>query len=87
MLEAGVDAIVANLKHADPRLRDHILRSHTDAVEVGRLATAAGVAALALNHFVPDGMPGFGDRDWTGAVRSGWSGPLHLGRDGMRIDL
>ena len=87
MLEAGVDAVIANLKHADPRLRDHILRSHTAAEEVGRLANAAGVKALALNHFVPDGMPGFEEDDWTRAVRTAWSGPLHIGRDGMRIDL
>lgn len=87
MLTDGVDAVIRNLDHPDPRLREHILRSHTAAEEVGALATRAGVEVLALNHFVPDGMPGFTEADWKAAVRTEWSGPLHIGRDGMRIDL
>ncbi|KIT14551.1 MBL fold metallo-hydrolase [Jannaschia aquimarina] len=87
MLSGGVDLLIERLSHADPRLRDHILRSHTEAGEVGRLAHRAGVKALALNHFVPDGLPGTGPEAWTEAVRAHWDGPLFLGRDGLRIDL
>ncbi|MDX8347874.1 MBL fold metallo-hydrolase [Cognatiyoonia sp. IB215446] len=85
MLRNGVDALCARMTNGDARLRQHILRSHTDAVDVGRIARDAGVKQLALNHFVPDGDPDFTDADWETAVRAHWSGPLHLGKDGMRI--
>jgi ribonuclease BN (tRNA processing enzyme) len=87
MLTHGVDALMARMTNGDERLRTHILRSHTDAEEAGRIATEAGVKHLALNHFVPDGIPGFTETDWETAVRQTWSGPLTLGRDGMRIEV
>lgn len=87
MLTHGVDALMARMTNGDERLRTHILRSHTDAEDAGRIATEAGVKHLALNHFVPDGIPGFTESHWKDAARRTWSGPLSLGRDGMRIDL
>lgn len=87
MLEAGVDAVVAKAANGDERLRAHILRSHTSAQDAGRIAASAGVARLALNHFVPDGLPGFTERHWQKAVRTTWTGDLILGRDGLRIEL
>jgi ribonuclease BN (tRNA processing enzyme) len=87
MLATGVDALMATLPHAAPALRAHILRSHTEAADAARLATAARVGALAVTHFVPDGLPGFGPDRYEAALRAGWDGPLHLGRDGMRIAL
>jgi ribonuclease BN (tRNA processing enzyme) len=87
MLTHGVDALMARMTNGDERLRTHILRSHTDAAEAGRIATEAGVGHLALNHFVPDGIPGFTETDWETAVRQTWSGPLTLGRDGTRIEV
>jgi len=87
MLTHGVDALMARMTNGDDRLRTHILRSHTDAEDAGRIATEAGVKHLALNHFVPDGIPGFSESHWEEAVRRTWAGPLTLGRDGVRIDL
>ena len=87
MLRDGVEALCARMTNGDGRLRDHILRSHTDAADVGRIAADAGVKQLALNHFVPDGDPDFTDAHWTAAVRKHWSGPLYLGKDGMVISL
>ena len=87
MLRDGVEALCARMTNGDARLRSHILNSHTDAVDVGRIAADAGVGQLALNHFVPDGDPDFTDADWTAQVREHWSGPLHLGKDGMIITL
>ena len=87
MLTEGVDAVIATTPTGDARLKTHILRSHSPAEDVGRLATQAGVAQLALNHFVPDGLPAFGEAVWEAAVRRTWTGPLHLGRDGMVIAL
>lgn len=87
MLTAAVDDLVARVGNGDDRLRRHILGSHTSAEDAGRLATEAGVAHLALNHFVPDGIPNCTEADWTAAVRRTWSGPLTIGRDGHRIEL
>ena len=87
MLRDGVDSLVARVANGDDRLRQHILRSHTPAEDVGRVAAEACVAHLALNHFVPDGLPEFAAADWTTAVRKTWDGKLTIGTDGLRIDL
>lgn len=87
MLVAGVEAVVNRIPNGDERLLTHILRSHTAAHDVGRIASAAGVGALALNHFVPDGDPDYSDADWEREVRRTWEGPLHIARDGMVIDF
>lgn len=85
MLHDGVLALCARMTNGDERLLTHILRSHTDAHDVGRIAKDAGVKQLALNHFVPDGDPDFTDAHWEKSVRTHWAGPLHLGKDGMVI--
>jgi hypothetical protein len=45
------------------------------------------VRALALHHLIPSDDPAFGPVDWHRAVAPHWAGPLHLGRDGLRITL
>ncbi|MFK7943187.1 MAG: MBL fold metallo-hydrolase [Paracoccaceae bacterium] len=87
MLVPGVHALCDRMPNGDERLRRHILRSHTSAEDVGRIATAAGVRQLALNHFVPDGDPDFPPEAYAAATRLEWYGPLHLGRDGLSIPL
>lgn len=85
MLQEGVEALCARMTNGDERLRNHILRSHTDAADVGRIARDAGIKQLALNHMVPDGDPDFTDAHWEAQVRKHWDGPLLLGKDGMVI--
>lgn len=87
ILPPAVDALVARVGNGDDRLKQHILRSHLPAAEAGRLASRAGVGALALHHLIPADDPAFDDSDWVAAVRETWTGPLHIGRDGLRIDL
>lgn len=87
MLPAGIDEVIRRTPTGDDRLRQHILRSHTDATQVGRLAKAANVGALVLTHLVPQGLPGTGPKDWEAAIRQHWDGPLKLAEDGMRFDL
>lgn len=87
MLRDGVEALCRRMTNGDERLRTHILRSHTDAVDVGRIAQDASVKTLAINHMVPDGDPEFTDQHWIDAVRTHWDGPLLLGQDGMKITL
>jgi ribonuclease BN (tRNA processing enzyme) len=87
MLEEAVDALVARVGNTDGRLKRHLLRSHSLAPEVGRIAKAAGVRALALNHLIPADDPAFTPAHWEAAVRRHWGGPLHVGSDGLRIAL
>ena len=87
MLTAGVDALIAATPNGDERLRTHILRSHTDARDAGRIAERAGAKRLALYHLVPDGLPGFSPEDWGAAAATTYRGQLHVGRDGLRIAL
>lgn len=87
MLRGGVEALVARMTNGDDRLRTHILRSHTDAADVGRIARDAGVGALVLTHRVPDSDPDFPDATWAAEVRRHWDGPLHFGKDGLQLTL
>ena len=87
MLSEGIDLIMTRLGHEDPKLKNHLLQSHTLAENVGLIAKCAKVKCLALNHFVPDGFAEFNDEGWLKAVRRHWSGKTILGRDGIRIPL
>ena len=64
----------------------HILASHTDAADAGRVAAAAGVATLVLSHYVPtegEGAPT--DEQWLAAARRHFKGRVLLGRDLMEV--
>ena len=87
ILEEGLEALVARVGNGDERLKRHILRAHTPASDAARIADAAGVGALALSHLIPADDPGFTEAHWEAEARRHWSGPLHIGRDGMRIGL
>jgi ribonuclease BN (tRNA processing enzyme) len=64
----------------------HILASHTDATDVGRVAAAAGVGTLVLSHFVPTEGPGTPtDDEWLAAVRRHFKGTVVLGKDLMEV--
>ncbi len=82
----GVDALVARVKNGS-RLREHLLASHTLAEDVGRIATLAGVKQLALHHLVPADDPDITEQHWRTAVANTFTGPLHVGRDGMVIPV
>ncbi|MGR3484350.1 MAG: MBL fold metallo-hydrolase [Paracoccaceae bacterium] len=87
MLEAAIPALVARVGNGDDRLERHLRRAHTAAADAGRIAAAAGVGALALNHLLPADDPDYGPQDWAREVRKTWNGPLHVGTDGLRIEL
>jgi len=87
MLEPALPALMARIGNGDDRLMHHWLRSHTTAADAARTATSAGVRALALHHLIPSDDPAFGLSDWDENVRPHWKGALHVGRDGLRIDL
>jgi ribonuclease BN (tRNA processing enzyme) len=83
----GVDRLVARVGNGDDRLKRHLLASHTPAADAGRIAAMAGAGALALNHMVPIDDPLIKPADWEAEVRRTFAGRLHVGDDGMRIDL
>ena len=64
----------------------HILASHTDPVDVGRVAAAAGVRMVVLSHYVPTEGPGAPtDEEWIAAVRRHFRGKVVAGKDLMEI--
>lgn len=64
----------------------HILASHTDAPDVGRVAAAAGVGLLVLSHYVPTEGPGAPtDEEWVAGVRKHFKGKVVVGHDLMEI--
>lgn len=87
MLEAALPALFARIGNGDERLHEHWMRSHTLAQDAGRIAAAARVKALALNHLIPSDDPEYGVSHWQDAVASTWGGTLYVGHDGMTIDL
>lgn len=87
MLLDGVDRLVAKTGNG-ARLKAHLLASHTTTDELARLATAAEVKHLALNHLVPADDPLITPETWENAIRdAGYRGALSVGRDGMRISV
>jgi len=69
-----------------PAVVRHIVASHTEAVEVGRVAAQAGVKTLVLSHFVPtegEGTPT--DEEWLAAARTEFKGEVVLGSDLLEI--
>lgn len=85
MLGEALPALLARIGNGDDRLMQHWLRAHTLAADAGRIATAAGVGALALHHLIPSDDPAFGPAQWHESLRPHWSGPFHLGHDGLKI--
>lgn len=86
LLPEGVETIIAKTGLGD-KLRNHLYASHTKAEDVGRIAAAAGVGCLALNHMVPADDPLIGRQDWLSQVARVWNGKVLVGLDGMEIVL
>jgi len=87
MLAEGLAALQKRIGNGDDRLMKHWLRAHTLAEDVARTAKTARVKALALHHLIPSDDAAFGPADWHRAAAPHWTGPLHVGHDGMRIYL
>lgn len=68
-------------------LLEHLKAAHTLAEDVGRIAKAAGVKQLVLNHFVPADDKSITDEVWTKAVRTAYDGPVIVGHDLLEIPL
>lgn len=80
----ALDPLIANESNA-PRLRQHLLDSHTTSEQVGKVATQAGVRTLVLTHFVPGGVPTVPEETWLAAVRPHFAGRIVVGHDLLEI--
>jgi ribonuclease BN (tRNA processing enzyme) len=63
-----------------PKLREHLLKSHSTTEQVGMVAAAAGVKKLVLSHLVP-ASPTITDQMWLEGVRKHFTGEAIVGRD------
>jgi ribonuclease BN (tRNA processing enzyme) len=77
---AGIDRIVARTPGA-ARLREHLIAAHTTTTEVGKVAAAAGVKTLVLNHLVPGDDPSITDEMWRGDAAADFAGDVMVGQD------
>jgi ribonuclease BN (tRNA processing enzyme) len=87
MLTPALPALMARIGNGDSRLMHHWLRAHTTAEDAARTAAAAGVKALALHHLIPSDDPAFTETDWRTDTRPHFTGPIHIGTDGLKIPL
>mgnify|MGYP001157892761 CR=1 FL=1 len=85
MYPDGIERLVARVGNGDDRLRQHLYSSHTAVEDVGRIASSAGVKALAINHMVPKDDAAITPEHWRIGAQRHWNGALHIGHDGMRI--
>jgi ribonuclease BN (tRNA processing enzyme) len=64
-------------------LRQHLLSAHTPVEEVGKVAEAAGVSTLVLNHIVP----GNARAEELMPAQRDFSGQLVIGEDLLQLGL
>jgi ribonuclease BN (tRNA processing enzyme) len=80
----AIDRLVARASNV-PRLKQHILASHTATEEAGRVAQAAGVKLLVLSHLIPADDPAISDEMWIRAAQTHFRGPVIVGKDLLEI--
>ena len=85
MLEEALPALMARIGNGSDKLMAHWLRSHSFAHDAGTIARKANVKALALSHLIPADDPHYTETDWQEAVSATWTGPLFIGKDGLKI--
>jgi ribonuclease BN (tRNA processing enzyme) len=86
LLPEGIDAILVKTGGGE-KLRHHLTAAHTMIDDVGRIAAAAGVGRLVLNHLVPVDDPAFTDTNWIARAAVSYTGPVIVSKDGMEIPL
>lgn len=87
MHREGTERMCARLREIKPNLMAHMIAGHTFGDDVGRIAKAAGVKHLAVQHFTPSDDPETGPEDFAALVRETWDGPLTVGADLIEIAL
>lgn len=80
----ALDKLLASEAQAT-RLKEHLLASHSNFEQVGRVATEAKVKKLVLSHFVPGGDSSISDQDWIAGVRPYFAGEIIVAHDLMNL--
>ncbi|WP_394846210.1 MBL fold metallo-hydrolase [Pendulispora brunnea] len=78
----SLDGLVATGR-TEPKLRAHLLASHTTNEQVGKVAADAGVKHLVLSHLVSFGT--VTDEQWLASCRGPYEGPIFVAHDGQMI--
>ena len=86
MLPEGIEVILQKTGGGE-KLRAHLNASHTNVDDVAKIARAADVKRLALNHLVPVDDARFTHADWLARIAAVWDGPALVGQDGLEIAL
>jgi ribonuclease BN (tRNA processing enzyme) len=84
MYRSAVDEMAKRRANAT-KLIASIKSHHTSTDDVGRIATAAKVKTLVLNHFVPADDNSLSDQVWIDAVRSTFKGNIIVGKDLLQL--
>ncbi len=86
MYSPAVDEMAKRRPNA-AKLIASIKSHHTSAEDVGRIARAANVKNLILNHFVPPDDKSLSDQVWIDAVSSSFPGTIIVGKDLLQFAL
>ena len=86
MYSPAVDEMAKRRPNAT-KLITSIKSHHTSAEDVGRIANAANVKNLVINHFVPADDKSLTDQVWIEAVGSTFPGTIIVGKDLLRFAL
>ena len=62
-----------------------LLKAHTIAEDVGKVANEAGVKTLVLTHFVPGDNPNITNEMWAESASKHFKGEVIVGKDFMVI--
>jgi ribonuclease BN (tRNA processing enzyme) len=84
---ANFERRVANGAYADnpEGVWKHIVDTHTTTEDAGRMAAAAGVGTLVLNHLIPGSLTDVPDELYLEGVRQHFDGEVIVGQDLMVI--
>ena len=83
----AVDEMMKRRSSNAATLKASILSHHTLAEDVGRIAKAANVKNLVLNHFVPPDDKTLTDQVWIDAVKTNYAGKIIVGKDLLSLPL
>lgn len=94
-LANGADVLVHEVTDIDflakampsPELVEHIAQTHTTAADVGRVATAAGVRKVVLNHIGPGDPRAISDDVWSKGVQRTFDGDVVVGHDMVQMGV
>lgn len=87
MYGPAVEAMVKRRGTNAANLLKSIRSHHTLAEDAGRIATAAKVKTLVLNHFVPPDDKTLNEQVWIDAVKTTFPGNIIVGKDLLQLPL